>query len=200
MFRLVGKARIMNALLKALEARGFSVTVKHEPKRATTVSVLDETLEFGLEEIVARKEHVLSPAEKKKKYPWSTYGIPQYDFVPTGRFSLKLKNLWLRGVRMTWSDGKIQRLEDRLNAFIIGLINAALQKRANRLEREQREREWEAERRRLEEKTRLIREEKERLAILEKEAENWRKSQTLRAYIDAVRQDAILVVSCPIRR
>ena len=99
---------------------------------------MDETIEFGLEEIVARQEHVLSPAERKKreKYPWSTYGIPQYDFVPTGRFSLKLKNLWLRGVRMTWSDGKVQRLEDRLNAFIVGLINASVRKQADRLERE----------------------------------------------------------------
>lgn len=185
--------RILDALLKALEARGFSVTVKDEPKRTTTLSILDETLEFGLEEIVARQEHVLSSAERKKKEksPWSTYGIPQYDFLPTGRFSLKLKNLWLRGVRMTWSDGKVQRLEDRLNAFIVGLINAAVRKREDRLERERREREWEEERRRREEKARLIRQEKERLAGLEKEAENWRKSQSLRAYIDAVRESAI---------
>lgn len=185
--------RIMDALLKALQARGFTVAVKDKPKRVTTVLVLEETLEFSLEEMVIRKEHVLSPAEQKKKerHPWSAFGIPQYDPVPTGRLSLRLRNLWLRGVRMTWSDGKVQRLENRLNAFIIGFINAAVQKRTERLERERREREWEAERRRREEKARLIREEKERLAELEREAENWRKSQMIRAYIEAVRKDAI---------
>jgi hypothetical protein len=78
-----------------------------------------------------------------------------------------------------------------LNAFIIGLINAAVRKREDRLERERREREWAEERRRREEKVRLIREEKERLVGLEKDAESWRKSQTLRAYIAAVREHAI---------
>ncbi|NOZ11735.1 MAG: hypothetical protein GXP09_11935 [Gammaproteobacteria bacterium] len=178
--------RIMDALLKALDARGFTVAVRTDPERSTTVSVLGETLEFSLEESVMRKEHVLTPVEQKKKERdrWYSFRIPQYDFVPAGKLSLKIRNLWLRDIRMTWSDGNIQRVEDCLNAFIIGLIKASVQKRADRMERE-------AEQRRREEKARLIREEKERLKKLETNAKNWHKSQTIRAYIEAVRGDTI---------
>lgn len=186
--------RIMDSLLKALEARGYAVAVKGDSQHTTTtVLVLGETLEFSLEEMVTRKEHVLTPAEQKKKERdrWYSFGIPQYDFVPAGKLSLKIKNLWLRGIRMTWSDGKVQRVEDCLNAFIIGLIKASVQKRADRMKQERREREWEAERRRREENAKLIREEKERLAKLEREAQNWHKSQTLRGYIEAVQENAI---------
>jgi hypothetical protein len=184
--------RIMDALVRALEARGYTVAVQDEPKRMTTVTVLEESLEFGLEEAVLRKERELTPAELKRmeRDPWA-YRYPEYDILATGRLALKIKDGCLHGARLTWADGKRQRIEDCLNDFVIGLINAAVRKRADRLEREQQQREWEEARRRREEKARLIREEKERLQTLETDAENWRKSQSIRAYLGAVRQDAI---------
>ncbi|MCC6207515.1 MAG: hypothetical protein IT488_05125 [Gammaproteobacteria bacterium] len=184
--------RIMDALVKALEVRGYAVAVQDEPKRMTTVTVLEEALEFALEEAVLYKERELTPAELKRKErePWA-YRYPQYDIVTTGRLALKIRNVSLRGARLTWADGKRQRVEDCLNDFVIGLINAAVRKRADRLERERREREWAEERRRREERARLIREEKERLQQLEMDAESWRKSQAIRAYLNAVQQEAI---------
>jgi hypothetical protein len=58
--------RIMNALLKALDRRGFTVSVDQE-KRTTKAKALDETVTFSLEEILDRSERPLTPAQEKDK-------------------------------------------------------------------------------------------------------------------------------------
>jgi hypothetical protein len=68
-----------------------------------------------------------------------------YDLVSSGTLVLNLENVW--GIRHTWKDGKTQRLEDVLNVVVVGLIEAALQKKAQREEQErerfrQQELEW----------------------------------------------------------
>lgn len=185
--------RIMNALLKALDDRDLPVTVKADEKGSTTVSVLGETLDFGLEESVSRKESEPTPAERRRleRERWYSFGFRQYDLIPTGMLSLRIKDFWLRGVRCTWSDGKIQRVENFLNAFIVGLIRAAVAKQAERRRREEQQREWEEQRRRHEERAARYQEEKARLEGLERDAEAWHKSQMIRTYLEAVREDAL---------
>jgi hypothetical protein len=186
--------RIMDALLKALDDRELPVTVKPDEKGSTTVSVLGETLAFGLEESVSRKEREPTPAERKKseRDPWYSFTFKQYDFIPTVMLSLRIKDLlWVRDVRCTWSDGKVQRLENCLNVFIVGLIRAAVAKQAERQRREKQEREWEEQRRRREERAARYQEEKARLERLERDAEAWHKSQMIRTYVKAVREDAL---------
>lgn len=184
--------RIMDALLKALDHRGFTASTGVGKDGATTVSVLGETLAIDIEESVKQKEHQITPAEERKRQRdrYFSLCIPRYDFVPTGILSLKIKNVWSHGIRTTWSDGKLQRIENCLNAFIIGLIKAAVQTRADRLERQRREQEWQEHMRRREEEERRQREEKEKLAKLLTDAESWQRSQKIRAYVDAVRADA----------
>ncbi len=184
--------RIMDALLKALDHRGFAASTAVGKDSATTISVLGETLAVSIEENVKQKEHQVTPAEERKRERdryFSLY-IPRYDFIPTGALSLRVKNVWSNGVRTTWSDGKVQRVENCLNAFIIGLIKAAVQTRAHRLERERWEQEWQERMRQREEAERRQREEKEQLEKLLTDAENWQRSQLIQAYVDAVRAAA----------
>ena len=63
--------RIMDALLKALNRRGYTVSVDEE-KRTTKTTVLGETVVFSLEEILDRSERPLTPAQEKDKIrnPW----------------------------------------------------------------------------------------------------------------------------------
>ena len=190
----IGRAlRIMDALVKALGSRGFTLTSDAKKKGPLAVLVNGEMLDFSLEETVKRREHELTPAEEKKiaKDRWYRFSLPRYDFIPTGKLSLKIQHIWHSGIRLTWVDGKIQRVEDCLNDFIAGLVRAAAQKKADRAERERREREWEEERRYREERARLCREEQARVEALEKDVGNWHKSQQIRAYVGAVRKDAI---------
>ena len=57
--------RIMDALVKALEIRGFAVTASTDPKPEAGVAMFGETVQIGLEEKIGRVDRVLTPAEKE---------------------------------------------------------------------------------------------------------------------------------------
>jgi hypothetical protein len=180
---------IMDALVRAFESRGFRVAAGAGEKRLTKVSVLGEEMIISISESFRRKERELTPRELKRqeREPWLYRN--EYSYQPTGELTLTIHNGEYR-TQANWSDGK-RKIEERLGSFIVGLIKAAHGRIENRLRREREEREWEERRRIREEKARRYQEEKTRLQVLEQDAKNWHKSQRLRAYIEAVRQDAI---------
>ena len=184
--------RIMDALLKALEKRGLPVSVKKEGPNSTSVSVNGETIEFGIEEKLNRRERELTPAQKKEKekYSWR-YSRIEYDYTPSGNLILKIKNTGGSGVRKIWTDGINQRIERSLNSFIITLFKAADAIKAERLESERRKREWEEERRRSEERERRRYEEELKIQAMDKEIAAWQKSRQIREYVKAVEEVVI---------
>jgi len=136
---------IMDALFKALEVRGYEVFIDDE-KGLTKVTVLGENVEIHLEECIQRVSHVLTPQEEKRKardYYYS-YQIPDFDYHPTGKLTLSIRGRFLYrcGLRRSWSDAKVQRLDKCLNSIMVGLIKAASCIKANRLEDERREKAW----------------------------------------------------------
>jgi hypothetical protein len=182
--------RIMDALLKALDRRGYPVSVDEE-KRTTKATVLGETVAFSLEEIMGRSERQLTPAQEKDKArnPWR-YPRPEYVYRPSGKMSFKITSpSWDIG-RRTWSDGKKQRVENVLNSFVIGLIKAAEVERERRLWNERREREREEEERRRRERQRHKEAEERKLWGLFTDSICWHRSQQIRAYVQAV-EDAV---------
>jgi hypothetical protein len=183
--------RIMDTLIKALEARGMRVTIADNKKFAACISVMDEVIEFYLEERVKIIEKKLTPAQKKEQqeYPWR-YGN-EYDYIPTGILSLKINGEGISDTRKTWSDGQKQRLENCLNSFIIGLMKAAEIIKKNRIEREKRELEWQERRRRHEELEKVRWEEEARIKELNEEVSSWSKSQQIRAYTEAFKKAVI---------
>lgn len=184
----LGRAlRIMDALVKALETRGYSVSIDPKNKDATTVSILGQMLDIRLEESVKRTDHVLTPDEKKRQKESYWAYAPRYDFHPTGQLALRIKE-WSNGKRRNWSDGDRRRLEDCLNDFLTGLIQVAAVKKARDLEWKERERQGEKERRRQAEEEQRLQEEAERLKVLEEEAGAWQRSQRIRSYVGAVKE------------
>lgn len=181
--------RIMNALIKALEARGFTVSIvnkneySHYPSYKTCVSVLGQTIEFGLREFLKQTKRELPPAERDR---WRRF---EYSYSHSGRLTLEIKT-W-GAPRKNWSDAKIQKLEDCLNDFIIVLIKTAVELRTREIEREEEERRRHERERRREELARIRREEEARLQDLLDKVSGWQKSKQIREYIKAVREDAI---------
>jgi len=178
--------RIMNALVTGLEKRKYKVTIENGK---TCVSVLEEKFWINLEEPSKLLDH--EPTEKEirqmEKHPWIR--PEKYDYIPSGRLSLKIdKDSY--GHRRSWNDGKKRRIEDCLNDVIIGLIDSAFKVKSRRAENERRERERKEYERLKHEKQEAIRKERAKLNDLETVAENWHKSQKLRAFIAAVRQIA----------
>jgi hypothetical protein len=95
------------------------------------------------------------------------------------------------GLRVTWSDGRAQRLEECLNDFIIGLIKVATLLKTERTESEEKERKRQEELHAREEKARRKEEELELFQALRKEVNGWHEARRIREYVKAVRKDAV---------
>jgi len=183
--------RIMNTLIKALEKQGFSVSVETKrEKPQTVVTVNGVKLRMRLQE--RRKQVKIPPSdrdlERAKTYPW--FGKSRIELVYTGELALKIDDWWASSVRKTWADGKRQRVETSLNAFVVGLVRAAEAKRVWLEERERQQQMWEEQRQRLREEERRREEERLRGQRLERIADAWGKAREIRAYLTAVREKA----------
>ena len=170
---------VMDALIKALERRGFTVSVV-EGEAKTRVTVLGETIDIGVEERVDRKD---------RRKDAKTYTYPWYEFVPSGVLSLRIRQpSWI--TRTTWSDGKKQRIERVLNQCVVAITEASLEVREHRLECEASERRLKEEERKAAERERQRRREERRLRALFVETLCWSQSQQMRSYIEAVKETA----------
>ena len=183
-------ARIMDALLKALDLRGIKLMHHEKEEGGTQLMVDGETLGFYLEEKARREKYQPTAAEQKKldEGSYYRYRLPDDKFFPSGDLSLKLDiGWWGRGLRGTWSDGKRQRVDNCLNKFIATAYKAAAQKKSARIKREQEAREREEQQRRREILRRQIEQEQKRVDTLTAQAKLWHEAQQLRDYVQAAR-------------
>ena len=169
-------ACIFDSLLKALDVRGFTTSLRERnEKTETVVRVDEEDIEILLEETVSRREG------KHPQYNWAVY-----EWVPTGKLVLRIENYWSDRVRKSWGDGEKQRVEECLNAFIVSLIAVAEKTKIHRLEMEERQREFqEAERRRHQEALRSAKEAEE-IRALDTSLAAWEKAQRIRVFVAAL--------------
>lgn len=181
--------RLLQALLTAFATRDFAVTTTADA--GTRVTILDESLGFGIEEQTKAVEHRITFTEQKRIDQGFGYRPPQTDAVPSGDLTLLITNV--HGVRHRWAEGA-RRLEDTLNVFLIGLVRAALGLKRQRAEAERIERErLEAERVRQEEGKRQAaaehrwREEQARIERLDRLAAVWERHQRLRDVVTDLR-------------
>lgn len=184
---------IMDALLKALEERGYAVSA------GPTVTILETSVRFGICEQFDTQEEEPEDNDLEGRYVFAHNRVIQ-NKVPSGRLTLRIHSspprYWgTQSSRSTWRDGEKQRLEDRLNSFVAGLVKVAARLKAHEEEEERREKERrEQERREAEsarvraEKHTLAKAERARVNELHRQAENWRKSRTLREFIEAAKE------------
>jgi hypothetical protein len=196
--------RIMDALIKALETRGYQVCLS---EGATKVKVLEFALHFGISEqlVTERLEPKDHDLEGSYRFGHSRF---REQRVPSGVLCLtihKADGHWLWDCRKNWRDGKKQQLENSLNNFISGLLRAAAQIKERVREEQERERERRERLRRLEEERRIraekrrrIQEEQERVSSLISQADDWHKSKLIREYIAAVEKMS-LSGDCPVQ-
>ncbi len=171
-------ACVFDALLKALDARGFTTSLsERNEKTETVVRVAEEDVEILLEETVSRKQG------QHPQYGWAVY-----QWVPTGKLVLRIENYWSDRVRKSWGDGDKQRVEECLNAFIVSLIAVAEKTKIHRLEMEERQREFQkAERRRQQEALRSAKEAEE-IRALDTSLAAWEKAHRIRVFVAALDQ------------
>lgn len=174
---------IMDALVQALEKRGFSVSVRSGKETGTVVRIGEDEIPIRLDERTRRVEHKAEPRHWLSK---------RYDFLPTGILALDIDRYAAGSYQKTWTDGKTQQLEERLDGFVASLIVAAEEEKARRVERERWHEEWEAGQRAREEARRREEAERRRIGEVEKRLEEWEKCGRLREFAAAVETRANL--------
>jgi len=177
--------RILDALVKACEVRGFEVRSSEAHASATTaqdaatiVTVYGEDVRLALEERCRSVEHVLTATERKDLAKGSGSWIPKHDIVPTGLLFLQIDLFFSK---TTWRESAKCRLEACLNDVMVALVQTAIMAvRPERLRQEAREREW---------KERAQREgvERHHREILKKALEEWRYVHSLDQFLDALK-------------
>ena len=193
--------RIMNALVKAMERRGYELRPRHSSyygnKHLLAVYVEGEEVLFGLDEKISRQDYTPTPTEQRKLdqrkiYP---YQLPRHEYIATRKLTLRFWGWGSNTSRSTWSDAKIQRVENCLNDFLANLYTSAVEMRMDREKREREEQLRREERARKEELVRLRSEEQARVDNLKADASSWKEAQRIRSDIEAVRYSVSTGVS-----
>jgi hypothetical protein len=146
----------------------------------------EESIDIKISEGYDRIPHIPTATELRESRMYSWKAIPEFDSVHSGELKLSITNAGHLGVRLNWSDGKRQRLENIIESFTEGVVAAGSAMRARRLEREEWARQAEiraqedVRRRRVEEIQRV------RLAAAKQQAGKYEEAQALRAYLDVV--------------
>ena len=184
---------VMDALVKAFEERGWKISLgskSGEQDRKSYVTLFGTEIPFGIRERIKKVEN---PPPKPVKMagggmytPWEA----KYRDVPSGRLSIVLRERWGKSVARSLDDTPSQRIEDRLNEFMVAVVARAYENLEWDAGREDHERTWAIEADRRAKEARRLEQERLRLAALEEQAVNWNRSQSLTAYLSAMRAAA----------
>jgi len=199
---------IADTLLKALEKRGLRIEVTDpitercgryggdsaaKPSK-TGVHIFDSFIEFGIEEGFDITKEEPKPSRWQTSHDsdsWTYTPRPNFKHEPNGRLALKIKSYFPGQSRKTWSDGKRQRIESCLNAFVLELIRGAERKRLERIETERRELEWEAEQLRRQEEANRRELELAKLFDLDSRITEWNHASSILEFAKSVEASAI---------
>ncbi len=182
--------RIMDALVKAFEARGWKIELGSRDDRKSYITILDQRVPFGIRETL--KKAVSSPSRAERPFGSristprpSTYRDEYHEY--SGQLAFVIRYDWGHGVLKSWAETKTRRLEERVGDFIISLVRAAYEDLEASRRRAERERQAEeaAERRREDERLREA--EAARVQALLRQAEEWETSKRLQSFLKAMR-------------
>jgi hypothetical protein len=180
----------MDALLKALEKRGWRVGLGTGDDSKTYVTVLGQRVAFGIREKLKQvKNKPAKPLRGSDGQMYTPYRR-ENETIPSGKLALVLRETWGSSVRRSWDETESTRLEERLNEFVIGLVAQAEEQRefARRAEENARQaREAEALRYERERQRQL---EAARISALTRQADAWHQSHRIASYLAAVRSAA----------
>lgn len=163
---------ILDALVKEIENKKYKI-IFDEKHEKVFIKMHGEYLTVILEE-----------RAKRTKLTPGLQNTTAYEYSPTGELSLIIDVFTQKKMRKTWSDGKIQRIEDSLNNFLSGLIRVAKQVR----EEKSAEQSWPHNHLLVQynDSDDLIKTEEESFNELCENAQNWHKSQEIRSYVKEV--------------
>ncbi len=171
--------RIANALVRALEKRGFALT---PGERHLEVLMFGVCLSLSIFEATKRSDYVPTDGEQAAKARGDWVYLPRYQFIPSGRLEIRVGGGYAGSVK----DGANQVVEEQLNKLIICMAKRALDIVQFREKCARAEELKQAQRREALAQKALQETEQEKLEVLRISAQRWQEAQVIRAYLLAM--------------
>jgi hypothetical protein len=107
--------RLLDALAKALEARGHRLVAQPRTPEHTAMELMvfvgDEDTTVTIEEKLGRNPHVLTAEERSRKAKWGFSNFPKYDNFASGELTFRMSRAHYKYTgRKSWSDEKLEAL------------------------------------------------------------------------------------------
>lgn len=173
--------RIANALVRALEKRGYSLV---PGEHHLDVQMFGVCLSLSIFEATKRSDYVPSDAERAAKARGEWMYWPRYRYTPSGRLEIRSGGGYGGSVK----DGTHRVVEEQLNKLIIWMAKRALSILQFREECARAEELKQIQRREALAQKAIQDAEKEKLEALKSAALRWHQAQTIRAYLMALEQ------------
>lgn len=187
--------RVMDALVKAFEARGHSACALVDTGALEArVEVLNQSFKARIHEPRRMEPHVLTKEERERKARSGSAWARKHDYRATGELSLQLTRDDFSFPCFELRDRPKVKIEDRLNRFIIATLKevdrlreiqakqaaeVAARQRATEVQRQEEARQQE-----LADEQELKAQE---LQAITDQVERWRRAHDIRAYVQEVR-------------
>lgn len=173
---------IMDALIKALILRGMLVEV------TTTGGIAKTLVHHGENKVLLSLHEAIRHEPTGEKWP---DGKSKRIHVMTGKLTLRVESDRYHGYHGLWRDRKLKPLQIQLNSVLIGIREAFADEEVHRLQQEEEKRKRMEEARKYEELSKLLNEEQCKVARLDGSMEKWHKAQQIRAYVVALKENAM---------
>lgn len=197
--------RVLQALALAAEVEGYRVEVV-KPQRSGYGRVWYDTKDHLIVDTGETREavrifqqtdrsaHVLTATEIKEAGDRWARKPPKYDHEPNEYLRIELERTWGGGQR-SWSEGPRGPIDRKLPAVLDEITRRHERAKERRLQAEaeslERERQWHV----VHERAKVLLQESHRAEVLGRQADDWRRSGELRAYVQAMSEKANAITS-----
>jgi hypothetical protein len=186
--------RIVDALIKGFERRGFELRPgKRDARIASGLQIIvdEEFFALAIEERMRRETHKPTAEELSRKRRGLYVYMKNYDYVPTGEFTLKIEPCYSSGLQSTWRDTRHRRIEGRLTEVMISLRRHAALRKVERERSRRRAARFEREQQRRAELRERVENERRAVADLEDKFDAWRRAERIRTFVAEAEKAAI---------
>lgn len=117
--------RIMDALVKAFERRGWTVSLGTGDDRKTYVTIFEQRIPFGIRETLKKIANEKPKPERLSNGQWYEPYYSKYRDEPSAKLAFVIRNSWGHGVHKSWVESAGTPLEERLNDFVLYVVREA---------------------------------------------------------------------------
>lgn len=180
---------LLHAICVEAEQRGYGVrppaSNSYHRNALVTIDVHGHQIDLTVRELDDRFPHVPTAKELREKERYSWARIPDYDYKPSGRISIRV----LSGTTVQqdeFADTKRVRLEDRLGKVLFEVELRAAHEEELKTAREKKEAERFAEWQLAYDRAVIAAREEFRLGVLEEQEARWQWHRRMSNYLDAL--------------